>query len=180
MSDMASPKRMGGARSLTPRRYAMFTLVGIAGEDDLDAPDLNVSNSGPGIQDDSATSSIATSPASPIPGNGRAGGRFPAQPQLATTAGRFSPRTNWPRLREGMLAEIESIASSEAAITWANTMLRAKNTLTADDARSVEAAFETKIARLGYRACCSRSEPLGVPVGNLLTSMAPKIARIAA
>ena len=30
---------------LTPRqcrwRYALFTLVGIAGEDDLDAPDLN-------------------------------------------------------------------------------------------------------------------------------------------
>ena len=37
-----------------------------------------------------------------------------------------------------MLAEIESIGSSEAAIAWANTMLRAKNTLTADDARAVE------------------------------------------
>jgi hypothetical protein len=47
-----------------------------------------------------------------------------------------------------MLAEIESIASSAAATVWANTMLRAKNTLTADDARSVESAFETKLAGL--------------------------------
>jgi hypothetical protein len=39
LDDMASPKRMGAA--LTYRRYALFALVGIAGEDDLDAPDLN-------------------------------------------------------------------------------------------------------------------------------------------
>jgi hypothetical protein len=30
---------MGAARTYA-RRYALFTLVGIAGEDDLDAPDL--------------------------------------------------------------------------------------------------------------------------------------------
>src|SRR5436190_3358963 len=40
MSDMASPKRMGAALTYA-RRYGLFTLVGIAGEDDLDAPDLN-------------------------------------------------------------------------------------------------------------------------------------------
>jgi hypothetical protein len=37
---MASPKRMGAALTYA-RRYALFALVGIAGEDDLDAPDLN-------------------------------------------------------------------------------------------------------------------------------------------
>jgi ERF superfamily len=40
IDDMASPKRMGAALTY-PRRYALFALVGIAGEDDLDAPDLN-------------------------------------------------------------------------------------------------------------------------------------------
>src|SRR3989440_12631007 len=35
----ASPQRMGAALSYA-RRYALFALVGIAGEDDLDAPDL--------------------------------------------------------------------------------------------------------------------------------------------
>jgi hypothetical protein len=34
--------RIGWGAALTyARRYALFTLVGIAGEDDLDAPDLN-------------------------------------------------------------------------------------------------------------------------------------------
>src|SRR5262249_58112788 len=36
---MASPQRMGAALTYA-RRYALFTLVSIAGEDDIDAPDL--------------------------------------------------------------------------------------------------------------------------------------------
>src|SRR5205814_6723760 len=40
ISETASPQRMGAALTYA-RRYALFTLVGIAGEDDLDAPDLN-------------------------------------------------------------------------------------------------------------------------------------------
>src|SRR5271167_1654684 len=39
LSDMTAPRRMGAALTYA-RRYALFTLVGIAGEDDLDAPDL--------------------------------------------------------------------------------------------------------------------------------------------
>src|SRR3974390_952558 len=41
LSETASPKRMGAALTYA-RRYALFALVGIAGEDDLDAPDLRV------------------------------------------------------------------------------------------------------------------------------------------
>src|ERR1700733_15318369 len=41
LDDMASPQRMGAALTYA-RRYALFALVGIVGEDDLDAPDLNV------------------------------------------------------------------------------------------------------------------------------------------
>ena len=40
ISEMATPHRMGAALTYA-RRYALFTLVGIAGEDDIDAPDLN-------------------------------------------------------------------------------------------------------------------------------------------
>src|SRR6478672_6346168 len=39
IAEIASPHRMGAALTYA-RRYALFTLVGIAGEDDLDAPDL--------------------------------------------------------------------------------------------------------------------------------------------
>ena len=38
-ADMTNPKLMGSALTYA-RRYALFTLVGIAGEDDLDAPAL--------------------------------------------------------------------------------------------------------------------------------------------
>ena len=39
VSETAAPHKMGAALTYA-RRYALFTLVGIAGEDDLDAPDL--------------------------------------------------------------------------------------------------------------------------------------------
>ena len=43
VGETAAPHKMGAALTYA-RRYALFTLVGIAGEDDLDAPDLPVSN----------------------------------------------------------------------------------------------------------------------------------------
>src|SRR4051812_23769326 len=45
VSETAAPHRMGAALTYA-RRYALFTLVGIAGEDDLDAPDLNGAREG--------------------------------------------------------------------------------------------------------------------------------------
>src|SRR6202140_1801561 len=39
ISETAAPPRMGAALTYA-RRYALFTFVGIAGEDDIDAPDL--------------------------------------------------------------------------------------------------------------------------------------------
>ena len=46
VSETAAPHRMGAALTYA-RRYALFTLVGIAGEDDLDAPDLPLSGGAP-------------------------------------------------------------------------------------------------------------------------------------
>src|SRR5215203_4340507 len=39
IADLPEPKLMGAALTYA-RRYGLFTLVGLAGEDDLDAPDL--------------------------------------------------------------------------------------------------------------------------------------------
>src|SRR6516225_10076317 len=41
LADTAAPHRMGAALTYA-RRYSLFSLVGIAGEDDLDASDLNI------------------------------------------------------------------------------------------------------------------------------------------
>src|SRR6202021_695775 len=40
VAETAAPHKMGAALTYA-RRYALFTLVGIAGEDDLDGPDLD-------------------------------------------------------------------------------------------------------------------------------------------
>jgi hypothetical protein len=49
-ADIASAQRMGGSLTYA-RRYALFTLVGIAGEHDLDAPDLNAIPNAQAAQD---------------------------------------------------------------------------------------------------------------------------------
>jgi hypothetical protein len=46
LTDLPAPHRMGAALTYA-RRYALFTLVGIAGEDDLDAPDLQLRSEAP-------------------------------------------------------------------------------------------------------------------------------------
>jgi hypothetical protein len=69
LSDMAAPRRMGAALTYA-RRYALFTLVGIAGEDDLDAPDLG---------------------GQPVEGTGKAGNGFDANRNGADRpVGRFA------------------------------------------------------------------------------------------
>src|SRR5437763_2130446 len=60
ITDISSAQRMGAALTYA-RRYALFTLVGIAGEDDLDAPDL-----------DAAPKPAAEVPGARIPSNGQA------------------------------------------------------------------------------------------------------------
>src|SRR5258708_4784072 len=96
MSDMASPKRMGAALTYA-RRYSLFTLVGIAGEDDLDAPDLNVPSSVATFTQSSSTVPAAVT--RPYAGNGRANIRPNRRPAPPPTHG---PQDS-ARLREGML-----------------------------------------------------------------------------
>ena len=70
LTDTATPHRMGAALTYA-RRYALFTLVGIAGEDDLDAPDLN--GSAKPKEGDNGTASTAAASHNParLRGNGK-------------------------------------------------------------------------------------------------------------
>src|ERR1700746_398131 len=68
LTETAAPHRLGAALTYA-RRYALFTLVGIAGEDDLDAPDLNAAaptastiNGGDVPVDEGADSPVFTRP----------------------------------------------------------------------------------------------------------------------
>src|SRR5213083_1382326 len=74
IADMASPQRMGAALTYA-RRYALFTLVGIAGEDDLDVPDLCDGPLSPSAVDRSFRPTDDQSRMPPrTPGNGRGRG----------------------------------------------------------------------------------------------------------
>jgi hypothetical protein len=144
VTEIAHPQRMGAALTYA-RRYALFTLVGIAGEDDLDAPDLcdPAPPGSPSVTD--VAMRISREP------------RIPRQP-IGNGHGRVASRTE-PRvllhadqsaaLRDRLLAEIGNLSSSELAANWANAALAAKNSLTASDAKVVEDAFEQRLSQLG-------------------------------
>ena len=145
MTELNSPRRMGAALTYA-RRYGLFALIGIAGEDDLDAPDLNSPLSDPSLPLPATTSAVSAESSQTRSGLaavnvGRS--KLPYKYLKPILGAQESAR-----LREGMLAEIETLRSSSAAALWARTMLGIKNSLIAEDALIVEAAFENQIKGL--------------------------------
>jgi hypothetical protein len=162
-AETANPQRMGAALTYA-RRYALFTLVGIAGEDDLDAPDLAVpppmpkpaasplvgpaagnGGIGPGGASGDGSSGgplISPLPPSGGPANGRARTVTRSAPAPVLKAAESAA------LRDRLLAEIASFTSLEAATSWARSGLAAKNRLGALDAKRIEDAFEQRMSAL--------------------------------
>jgi hypothetical protein len=143
VAETANPQRMGAALTYA-RRYALFTLVGIAGEDDLDAPDLcHVAPSAAVGAGSSFRPGIGPSVPSRMPGNVR--GRATIRGEPPTTLGSEQSAA----VRERLLAELGAIRSADLAASWARVALTAKNSLTVADAKLVEDAFEERLSRLG-------------------------------
>jgi ERF superfamily len=140
-----TPHRMGAALTYA-RRYALFTLVGIAGEVDLDAPAV------------AAPISQKSDPAKPKTSGHRTKGSIP--PTIATPATKLSKnqeaRPAKPALaadlsaalRQQLIAEISDLGSSDDAALWAHRSMGRKNTLTASDAQQVEERFRAKLMTL--------------------------------
>ncbi len=135
-----------GAALTYARRYGLFTLVGIAGDDDLDAPDLLL-QVGPAAQPEPAAP-IASPPLAPA--LHRINGRSKPPKPIATLDTEASTRQ-----RDELLGELAAIASFDAAAAWAKRILPVKNTLTADHAREIEVALEVKLGQIG--------DPFGEP-----------------
>src|SRR5262249_49326432 len=117
-------------------------LVGIAGEDDLDAPDLNVTpkdNSGPPRSEHPSSNGRATAAERPV----RNGGR----PAVGSSRSVLPPDQS-ASLRERLTAELVDIHSAYEATVWAHRNLPAKNILTASDAQIVEERFRTRLATI--------------------------------
>jgi hypothetical protein len=148
IAETANPQRMGAALTYA-RRYALFTLVGIAGEDDLDAPDICMPAPVTGVSG-SSTAGLQLPPQTR--GNGKIRG-------AAKTAGPTVLLTDESAaLRDHLLSEIAGLASQDSAAAWAGEALPAKNTLTAADAKLLEDAFERKLSQLSALSA-ETSEP---------------------
>jgi hypothetical protein len=135
ISATAAPHRMGAALTYA-RRYALFTLVGIAGEDDLDAPDLpapaaaseNKEERLDGVQEQSVQQDS----------HGRRPKDNPtSKPKLDSEAS--------AALREQLTSELKDLNSAEEAANWAHRVMGPKNSLTAADAERVEGCFQDRL-----------------------------------
>jgi hypothetical protein len=158
-----------GAALTYARRYALFTLVGIAGEDDLDAPDLDVvqkADANPPSDDDRRPNGEARRAAALKPTEPRRGP--PPQP-LANSALTVEQSA---RQRDRLVAEIDRLQSGEDAAVWARDALSAKGALTKADAQRVDDDFRARLAAFdegsadGERAegCQSSPEPAAGPL----------------
>ncbi len=157
IAETATPQRMGAALTYA-RRYALFTLVGIAGEDDLDAPDL--------LTPTSATVGNGAGPGK-ANGAGSLNSDHRAVTQQAPTRRGAKPQT--PRevlgtgasaaLRDRLIADVGNLASPDEAALWAHRSLTEKNKLAAGDAVLVEDAFGIRLAGFGAAEPVSNEPP---------------------
>ena len=142
ISETERPHRMGAALTYA-RRYALFTLVGIAGEDDLDAPDLigPVPQTGKlSIQSKSVGNGGQPTSSSRRTGRARANKlSSPSSDSELSVALSAS-------LKVELLREIEALGAADDAALWAQRRLPAKNQLSATDAQQVEEGFASKLA----------------------------------
>ena len=158
------PQRMGAALTYA-RRYALFTLVGIAGEDDLDAPDLGA--------DPNPAAELPRPPDHRKPPNGQdAGGqraaadgrKFPGPSAKSVLGEQLSAS-----LRESLIEQMAAINSEDEAAAWAHRNLPAKNTLTAADAKIVEERFQARLLKIrDGRDPGGPGAPSGVESGGLV------------
>ena len=129
LSEVSQPRRMGAALTYA-RRYALFTLVGIAGEDDLDAPDLS-------------SPSPAGNPASANPTR--------AAKQAPTDAAPLGAEES-AGIRDQLTSDIHNLTTLSQISSRAAKILKAKNRLSSDDAKRVEAAFASRMEMLQSQA----------------------------
>ena len=157
ISETAAPHRMGAALTYA-RRYALFTLIGIAGEDDLDAPDLTTATVPRLKVDKPAENKISHLNG----GQAHSTQQFSSRRRAKAVSNPRKPTLESEPsavLREQLIAELGGINFAEDAANWAHRVLGTKNTLTAADAERVEKAFQARLASFVTEAADDQSLP---------------------
>jgi ERF superfamily len=136
LSETSSPRRMGAALTYA-RRYALFTMVGIAGEDDLDAPDPTTDQP---ERDVAPNSNVAAAPVRQV--------QFRAAKATPILVHENISIEDSAAIREELLREIESLLK-DGLQSRAIAILKSKNRLSLNDAQMVEDAFSARMVMLG-------------------------------
>jgi hypothetical protein len=136
LSEISQPRRMGAALTYA-RRYALFTMVGIAGEDDLDAP--------PDVTSDIQGQRSVEAGFAPNPGAAPAPVRLiqTGNPGVPPVREKLSADDS-TAIRAQLILEIETLPEGDLQ-SRAIAILKAKNRLSADDAKLVEDAFAARM-----------------------------------
>jgi hypothetical protein len=140
ISETATPHRMGAALTYA-RRYALFSLVGIAGEDDLDAPDL-IGPMQPALKAETGKKKDRLNGGRNYSSQRQSGRR---QQKTANRARTLESEAS-TALRDQLIAELKDLNSAEQAADWAHQALASKNGLVVADAEQVELAFQLKLS----------------------------------
>jgi hypothetical protein len=168
LSETSAPRRMGAALTYA-RRYALFTMVGIAGEDDLDAPPDAINDAGEGHKAVATglapNSSRPPAPARPSqfqPGNGT---NPPVREKLGAEAS--------AAIRAQLVQEIETLPEDDLQ-PRAIAILKSKNRLSVVDAKLVEDAFAARMAQQEPSVeAMTTDQPASLPADPVLTQAPP-------
>jgi hypothetical protein len=172
LSETCAPRRMGAALTYA-RRYALFTMVGIAGQDDLDAPPDAINDAGEGHK----------TGANGLPPNPN---RPPAQARLIQL--QSGNGTNLPvreklsadesaAIRTQLIRDIETLPEVDLQPS-AITILRSKNRLLTNDAKLVEEAFAARMVLPdGSLEILTVDEPACAPTEPLPAAPAASVKR---
>jgi ERF superfamily len=136
LSEISQPRRMGAALTYA-RRYALFTMVGIAGEDDLDSPDI--ANNEP-QRDRVFEVSPNSNPEPALAHSSQRRTVNSAAPAVPEKSGAEESAT----IRGQLIHEIQTLPQGELQ-SRAIAILKAKNRLSAEDAKLVEEAFADRM-----------------------------------
>jgi hypothetical protein len=166
LSETSAPRRMGAALTYA-RRYALFSMVGIAGEDDhdLDAPD-RMSDEPGGHQ--TATKTIASDPHLVPKLNAADQGRV-QKPDLPTGQEKFGDDES-AAFRAQLIQDIERLPEDDLR-SRAVAILKTKNRLSATDAKLVEESFA---GRMALQVALEESFTTGGPPSTLTNPTPPR------
>jgi hypothetical protein len=166
LSETSAPRRMGAALTYA-RRYALFTMVGIAGEDDLDAPDFT--NDQPN-GDKAAETFVAPNAGLKPARNGATQFRTgtTTSPQVREKLGVEQSAA----IRAQIIQEIETFPEG-ALQSRTIAILKAKNRLSADDAKLVEESFAARMTQQDALPESPTDGPVSAPTDSTPPQLSP-------